>query len=103
MSTLSQNDLSRCRVIIDDLDRRIIALLNERTAVVEQIGRIKEELHLGIYEPKREDQVLENVLAHSSGPLPPDSIKRIFERIMDEMRTLQKMKLHNGHSENPSQ
>jgi chorismate mutase len=100
MSTLSQNDLSRCRVIIDDLDRRIIALLNERTAVVEQIGRIKEELHLGIYEPKREDQVLENVLAHSSGPLPPDSIKRIFERIMDEMRTLQKMKLHNGHSEN---
>lgn len=100
MSTLSQNDLSRCRVIIDDLDRRIIALLNERTAVVEEIGRIKEELHLGIYEPKREDQVLENVLAHSSGPLPPDSIKRIFERIMDEMRTLQKMKLHNGHSEN---
>lgn len=100
MSTLSQNDLSRCRVIIDDLDRRIIALLNERTAVVEQIGRIKEELHLGIYEPKREDQVLENVLAHSRGPLPPDSIKRIFERIMDEMRTLQKMKLHNGHSEN---
>lgn len=100
MSTLSPNDLSRCRVIIDDLDRRIIALLNERTAVVEQIGRIKEELHLGIYEPKREDQVLENVLAHSSGPLPPDSIKRIFERIMDEMRTLQKMKLHNGHSEN---
>jgi len=100
MSTLSQNDLSRCRVIIDDLDRRIISLLNERTAVVEQIGRIKEELHLGIYEPKREDQVLENVLAHSSGPLPADSIKRIFERIMDEMRTLQKMKLHNGHSEN---
>ena len=99
MSTLSQNDLSRCRVIIDDLDRRIISLLNERTAVVEQIGRIKEELHLGIYEPKREDQVLENVLAHSSGPLPADSIKRIFERIMDEMRTLQKMKLHNGHSE----
>jgi chorismate mutase len=67
--------------------------------VVEQIGRIKEELRLGIYEPKREDQVLENVLAHSNGPLPPDSIKRIFERIMDEMRTLQKMKLHNGHSE----
>lgn len=99
MSTLTPNDLSRCRVIIDDLDRRIVALLNERTAVVEQIGRIKEELNLGIYEPKREDQVLENVLTHSSGPLPPDSIKRIFERIIDEMRTLQKMRLGNGHSE----
>lgn len=100
MSTLTPNDLSRCRVIIDDLDRRIVALLNERTTVVEQIGRIKEELKLGIYEPKREDQVLENVLSHSSGPLPPDAIKRIFERIIDEMRTLQKMRLGNGHSEN---
>jgi chorismate mutase-like protein len=100
MSTLTPNDLSRCRVVIDDLDRRIIALLNERTTVVEQIGRIKEELKMGIYEPKREDQVLENVLSHNSGPLPPESVKRIFERIMDEMRTLQKMKLNNGHSEN---
>ncbi len=99
MSTLSPNDLSRCRVIIDDLDRRIIALLNERTAVVEQIGRIKQELHLGIYEPKREDQVLENVLAHNSGPLPPDAVKRIFERIMDEMRMLQKIRLSNGRPE----
>jgi len=99
MSTLSPNDLSRCRVLIDDLDRRIIALLNERTAVVEQIGRIKQELHLNVYEPKREDQVLENVLAHSNGPLPPESIKRIFERIMDEMRTLQKMRLSNGRPE----
>lgn len=100
MSTLSPDDLARCRVLIDDLDRRIIALLNERTAVVEKIGRIKEELHLGIYEPKREDQVLENVLSHNDGPLPPESVKRIFERIMDEMRTLQKMRLNNGHAEN---
>lgn len=97
--SVSLEDLSRCRVTIDDLDRRIIALLNERTAVVEEIGRIKQELKLGIYEPKREDQVLENVLAHNSGPLPPDAVKRIFERIMDEMRTLQKMRLNNGHSQ----
>ena len=99
MSTFSPNDLTRCRVVIDELDRRIIALLNERTAVVEEIGRIKQELHLGIYEPKREDQVLANVLAHNNGPLPPDAVKRIFERIMDEMRTLQKFRLANNHQE----
>jgi chorismate mutase len=99
MSTFSPNDLTRCRVVIDELDRRIIALLNERTAVVEEIGRIKQELNLGIYEPKREDQVLANVLAHNTGPLPPDAVKRIFERIMDEMRTLQKFKLANNHRE----
>jgi chorismate mutase len=100
MSTFSPDDLTRCRVVIDDLDRRIIALLNERTSVVEEIGRIKQELHLGIYEPKREDQVLANVLAHNNGPLPPDAVKRIFERIMDEMRTLQKFRLANNHHEN---
>jgi chorismate mutase len=99
MSTFSPNDLTRCRVVIDELDRRIIALLNERTAVVEEIGRIKQELNLGIYEPKREDQVLANVLAHNGGPLPPDAVKRIFERIMDEMRTLQKFRLANNHQE----
>jgi chorismate mutase len=100
MSTFSPDDLTRCRVVIDELDRRIIALLNERTSVVEEIGRIKQELHLGIYEPKREDQVLANVLAHNNGPLPPDAVKRIFERIMDEMRTLQKFRLANNHHEN---
>jgi chorismate mutase len=100
MSTFSPSDLTRCRVVIDELDRRIIALLNERTAVVEEIGRIKQELQLGIYEPKREDQVLANVLAHNSGPLPSDAVKRIFERIMDEMRTLQKIRLANNHWEN---
>jgi chorismate mutase len=93
MSTFSLDDLTRCRVIIDELDRRLIALLNERTTVVEEIGRIKQELHLGIYEPKREDHVLANVLAHNKGPLPPDAVKRIFERIMDEMRTLQKFNI----------
>ncbi|HSU33480.1 MAG TPA: chorismate mutase [Bryobacteraceae bacterium] len=97
MSTFSPDDLTRCRVVIDELDRRLIALLNERTAVVEEIGRIKQELNLGVYEPKREDQVLANVLAHNNGPLSPDAVKRIFERIMDEMRTLQKFRLASNH------
>ncbi len=98
MSAWSSDDLTRCRVVIDEIDRRIIGLLNERTVVVEEIGRIKEEMRIGIYEPKREDQVLENVLTHSSGPLPPEAVKRIFERIMDEMRTLQKLRLSNGRT-----
>ena len=46
--------------------------------MVEEIGRIKEELALGIYEPKREDQVFANVLGHNRGPLPPEAVKRIF-------------------------
>jgi chorismate mutase len=45
-----------------------------------------------IYEPKREDDVFANVIAQNQGPLPPDAVKRLFERIIDEMRTLQRMR-----------
>ena len=53
--------LEECRVLIDDVDRRIVALLNERTRVVEEIGRVKRGAQLPIYEPKREEQVFANV------------------------------------------
>jgi chorismate mutase len=91
MSNYTLADRDRCRVLIDALDLQLLELLNQRTAIVEDIGRIKRHLHMGIYEPKREDQVFHNVLAHNQGPLPPDAVKRIFERIIDEMRTLQKL------------
>lgn len=76
---------------IDELDREIVKLLNERTRVVEKLGHVKEELEMPIYEPKREDQVFENVVSCNHGPLPPDALRRLFERIVDEMRTLQRM------------
>jgi chorismate mutase len=48
---------------------------------------------LGIYEPKREEQVFANVVEHNHGPMPNDAIKRVFERIIDEMRNVQKLKM----------
>ncbi len=88
--------LADCRLRIDSLDARLIELLNERTAIVEQIGRIKRDLDLPIYEPRREDQVYSNVLAHNQGPLDHDAVRRIFERIIDEMRQLQRLRMTNG-------
>ena len=90
--------LEEYRVLIDDVDRRIVALLNERTQVVEEIGRVKEAVNLPVYEPKREDDVFRNVTEHNSGPLSPEALKRIFERILDEMRSLQKMRRQGGNS-----
>ncbi len=82
--------LSVCRERIDDVDRRILDLLNERTAVVETIGQIKASAQLPVYEPKREDEVFRNIAEHNRGPLPPDAAKRVFERIIDEMRKVQR-------------
>ncbi len=85
--------LEEYRVAIDALDLRLLELLNQRTRVVEDIGRVKRAAQLPIYEPRREDQVFENVTAHNGGPLTPEAVKRIFERIIDEMRTIQRIRM----------
>jgi chorismate mutase len=90
MSSDPVNALAHCRERIDNVDLRILQLLNERTSIVENVGRIKKEAALPIYEPRREDQVFHNVTANNPGPLPNDAVKRIFERIVDEMRKVQK-------------
>ena len=95
MSDPKPEDLTVCRLQIDALDIELLSLLNRRTAIVERIGWIKEQLALAIYEPKREEQVFSNVLSHNHGPMPDDAVRRIFERIIDEMRTVQKMKMES--------
>jgi chorismate mutase-like protein len=90
---MSMERLSECRKAIDILDLRLLALLNERTRIVEEIGRIKRQLALPIYEPKREDQVFANVTQNNPGPLTEEAVKRVFERIIDEMRTIQRDKM----------
>ena len=91
---MSIQRLAECRAQIDAVDLKLLALLNERTRIVEQIGRIKQDLSLPIYEPKREDQVFHNVTSNNNGPLTAEALKRIFERIIDEMRNIQRDKMH---------
>jgi len=88
--------LARCRERIDEIDRRLVELLNERTSIVEEIGRVKKEANLAIYEPKRETEVFDNITSHNAGPLKADGLKRIFERIIDEMRRVQKDRMVDG-------
>jgi len=85
--------LEEFRILIDEVDRRLVALLNERTRVVEQIGRVKRQAQLPIYEPKREDQVFANITQANHGPLTSEAVRRVFERIIDEMRTIQKLRI----------
>jgi chorismate mutase-like protein len=87
--------LEECRQRIDEVDRRIVALLNERTRVVEEIGRVKRDAKLPIYEPKREDMVFQNVIGSNAGPLTPEALRRVFERIIDESRTIQRLRMES--------
>jgi len=88
----ARQQLEEYRVLIDELDRQIVELLNRRTRVVEDIGRVKRQARLPIYEPKREDQVFANISqAGADGPLQKEAVRRIFERIIDEMRMVQRI------------
>jgi chorismate mutase len=90
----ARQKLEEYRIAIDDLDRRIVELLNERTRVVEDIGRVKRSADLPIYEPRREDQVYENISqASADGPLTKEAVRRIYERIIDEMRMVQRVRM----------
>jgi chorismate mutase len=83
-------DIADWRTKIDELDRRLVELLSERARAAVEIGRLKRDTSLPIYEPERERIVYENVQKMNPGPLPGRDLVRIFERIMDVMRNVQK-------------
>jgi chorismate mutase len=91
--------LNEFRDRIDVVDREILALLNQRTEVVEQIGRVKQEMKMPVYEPKREEEVFRNIAENNFGPMPAGAVKRVFERIIDEMRTVQREKMMRQKAE----
>ena len=92
----SRQKLEEFRVVIDQIDRRIVALLNERTEIVECIGRVKRECQMPVYEPRREDQVFANIAEANHGPIGHAAVRRIFERIIDEMRSIQRVHMQDG-------
>ncbi len=97
----AQEQLEEYRLMIDEVDRRIVALLNERTAVVENIGRVKRQAQLPVYEPKREDQVFANITSANQGPLTTQAVRGIFERIIDASRSIQRLRMSQKPPEEP--
>jgi chorismate mutase len=84
-------DLDDLRKRIDLLDESLVRLLNSRAACALEIGRLKREMGIPIYQPDREAEVLRNVQRVNNGPLDQDAIKRLFERIIDEARHLERV------------
>ena len=83
-------DIEDWRKQIDDLDRKLVSLLSERAKAAVEIGKLKRNTSMPIYEPDRERIVFDNVQAANRGPLPGRDLVRIYERIIDVMRNIQK-------------
>ena len=81
--------IEELRTRIDVIDEQLVRLLNVRVACAVEVGRLKHEAGLPIYQPEREAQVLGRVRRSAtdlSGPLTAEAVVRIFERIIDEAR-----------------
>ena len=86
--------LEALREEIDKIDEVIVRLLDRRARCAYAIGRAKKELGANIYEPQREAAVMEHIKqvnASLGGPLDEGAIVRLYERIMDEARRIQRI------------
>lgn len=76
---------------IDEIDKRLVELLNERFQCVIEIGRIKHDLNMRIYDPAREREVIHKICQHNQGPLDVQGLQRLFERVFDESRRIERI------------
>ena len=85
------SQMDKCRRRIDELDAEIVQLLNARAECALTLGRLKESVGLDTYQPTRERAVLEHARGENRGPLDASAITRLFERIIDENRRLERL------------
>ena len=87
-------NIEELRGRIDVIDEQLVRLLNVRVACAVEVGRLKHEAGLPIYQPDREARVLAGVKKSATelaGPLTADAVVRIFERIIDEARRAERV------------
>ena len=83
--------LDELRRQIDAIDEQLVRLLSARAACALEIGREKKQEGLELYQPSRESEVLAHVQQVNLGPLDNDAVRRLFERIIDEARRLERV------------
>lgn len=88
---MTERDIDRVRRRIDEIDASLVDLLSERAACALEVGRLKELAGERIYQPARERRVLDQVRDRNPGPLDDDAMTRLFERIIDEARRLERV------------
>jgi chorismate mutase len=90
------SDLDGWRKRIDEIDQKLVKLLNERSQCAVEIGHLKKLLSMPAWQPAREAEILRNVVKSNPGPLDDAAIRRLFERIIDEARALERHSMEDG-------
>ena len=99
------NRMNEIRKAIDAIDAQLLKLFNERARWAIELGKIKEEAGLDIYDPERESQIVDNIQNANTGPLDKRAVKDLFQWVIDESRRVEKLSATNllNRSENESE
>ena len=92
-------DLEDWRKQIDEIDQQLVKLLNDRSRCAVEIGHIKKKLNMEAWQPSREAEILRNIVKSNPGPLDDAAIRRLFERIIDEARALERRSMKDQSPE----
>ena len=93
----TQERLATYRQQIDSIDQRLAELIQERARVVQQVGAIKQEAHIPVTDTSREQVVIQKAENRGKGgPLPPEAVGRIYQKLVEEMRNWEASLLTNS-------
>ncbi len=101
LNTLNEEErkeiLGKLRVEIDNIDKQLVQLISKRTLHSVLIGRVKRSMNLPTYNPQREKEISKKISGYAEEPLRPGAVLRIYERILDESRAIQKEEADKGN------
>jgi chorismate mutase len=84
-------DIADWRKKIDEVDRQLVRLINERAVCAVEIGKLKQGLAMPVYEPDRERIIFDNIAQMNHGPLSQIQLRQVYERLIDVMRQVQRV------------
>lgn len=92
---MAKKDLKDFREEINSIDIELLFLFNRRANLVIDLARIKKDQGKKLFDPERERDIFVSLTEKNPGPLTPDAVVRLFERIIDESRRLERTQVYN--------
>ncbi len=92
---MAKKDLKEFREEINSIDIELLFLFNRRANLVIDLARIKKDQGKKLFDPERERDIFVSLTEKNPGPLTPDAVVRLFERIIDESRRLERTQVYN--------
>jgi chorismate mutase len=84
-----QEKVQELRDRVDEVDKDLVRALNERALIVQEIMAMKAEAGSPVYDPKREEEILQRTMEYNEGPIYDTSMREIFELILHRIRDLE--------------